>query len=117
MDTLEKLLDSMRGHVELEALLQPAPAQPRAKTLECRHAGHGDDQLLAKDFIAGEIGIFSRQCLGSRRIPDLDTLRREVKAWNRRVNRDRAKIAWKFDRKTARRKFRYKRKLSTRSET
>ena len=62
-----------------------------------------------------EIGIFSRQCLGSRRIPDLDTLRREVKAWNRRVNRDRAKIAWKFDRKTARRKFRYKRKLSTRS--
>ena len=55
-----------------------------------------------------EIGLFSRQCLGNRRIPDLETLRREAKAWNRRMNRDRVKIAWKFDRKTARRKFGYK---------
>jgi hypothetical protein len=30
-----------------------------------------------------EIGIFSRQCLGCRRIPDLNTLRQEAKAWNR----------------------------------
>jgi len=34
-----------------------------------------------------------------------------------RMNRDRIKIAWKFDRKTARRKFGYKRKSFTRSET
>jgi hypothetical protein len=34
-----------------------------------------------------EIGIFSRQCLGHRCIPDLKTLRREAKAWNRRMNR------------------------------
>ena len=64
-----------------------------------------------------EIGIFSRQCLGKRRIPDLKTLRREAKAWNRRINRDRVKIAWKFDRKAARRKFGYKKKSFTRSET
>jgi hypothetical protein len=64
-----------------------------------------------------EIGIFSRQCLGHRRIPDLRTLRREAKAWNRRVNRDRLKIDWKFDRRAARRKFRYKSKSFKRSET
>jgi hypothetical protein len=64
-----------------------------------------------------EIGIFTRQCLGKRRIRDLKTLRREAKAWNRRMNRDRVKIAWKFDRKTARRKFGYKRKYFNRSET
>ena len=29
------------------------------------------------------IGLFSRQCLGSRRIPDLQMLRRESRAWNR----------------------------------
>ena len=63
-----------------------------------------------------EIGIFSRQCLGKRRIPDLKTLRQEAKAWNRRMNRDRVKIAWKFDRKTARRKFGYKSKLFKRSQ-
>jgi hypothetical protein len=55
-----------------------------------------------------EIGIFARQCLGERRIPDLKTLRREARAWNRRMNRNRIKINWNFDRKAARRKFGYK---------
>ena len=62
-----------------------------------------------------EIGIFSRQCLGRRRIPDLKTLTRETRAWNRRMNRDRIKINWKFDRKAARCKFGYKRNSSKRS--
>ena len=44
-----------------------------------------------------EIGIFSRQCLGRRRIPDLKTLRQETKAWNRHMNRDHIKINWKFN--------------------
>src|SRR4029077_3969513 len=56
-----------------------------------------------------EIGIFSRQCLGTRRIPDLRLLRREARAWNRRMNRARTKINWTFDRKAARRMFDYKR--------
>jgi hypothetical protein len=64
-----------------------------------------------------EIGIFSRQCLGSRRIPSFKTLRREARAWNRRMNRDRVKINWKFDRKTARRKFHYKQNSFRRSKT
>src|SRR5579872_6942762 len=55
-----------------------------------------------------EIGMLARQCLGSRRIPDLSTLQRETRAWNRRANRARIKINWKFDRRAARRKFRYK---------
>jgi hypothetical protein len=55
-----------------------------------------------------EIGMFSRQCLGNRRIPSLKILRREGRAWNRRMNRDRIKINWRFDRKAARRKFGYK---------
>ena len=64
-----------------------------------------------------EIGILSRQCLGNRRIPDLKTLRREVRAWNRRMNRDRIHINWKFDRRAARRKFGYKRNSFKRSQT
>jgi DDE superfamily endonuclease len=55
-----------------------------------------------------EIGLLSRQCLGRRRIPDLATLRRETRAWNRRMNRARVRINWKFDRRAARRKFAYK---------
>jgi hypothetical protein len=38
-----------------------------------------------------EIGMFSRQCLGVRRISDLKTLRREARSWNRRTNRARTK--------------------------
>jgi hypothetical protein len=55
-----------------------------------------------------EISLFARQCLGKRRIPDLKTLQGETRAWNRRVNRDKVRINWRFDRKTARRKFGYK---------
>ena len=64
-----------------------------------------------------EIGIFSRQCLGKRRIPTLKNLRREAKSWNRRMNCDQVMIHWKFDRKTARRKFGYKRNSFKRSKT
>jgi hypothetical protein len=63
-----------------------------------------------------EIGILSRQCLGTRRIPDLKILRSEVKAWNRQMNRNRTRINWKFDRRAARRQFGYKRKSIKRSE-
>jgi len=49
-----------------------------------------------------EIGLFGRQRLGSRRIPDLPTLRRECRAWNRHVNRQRVTINWQFNRRAAR---------------
>jgi transposase len=64
-----------------------------------------------------EISLYARQCLGGRRIPDLTTLRRETQSWNRRMNRARKKINWQFDRKAARRKFRYKWNSSKRSKT
>ena len=64
-----------------------------------------------------EIGIFSRQCLGTRRIPDLKTLRREARAWNRRMNRGRIQINWRFDRQAARRKFGYRQKRFRRLKT
>jgi DDE superfamily endonuclease len=38
-----------------------------------------------------EIGLFSRQCLGKRRIPSLKILKAEARAWNRRMNRARVK--------------------------
>lgn len=55
-----------------------------------------------------EISLLARQCLGQRRIPNLSTLQRETRAWNRRMNRNRVRINWQFDRKAARRKFGYK---------
>jgi hypothetical protein len=62
-----------------------------------------------------EISLFSRQCLGNRRIPTLGILQRESRTWNRHANRDRVKINWRFTRKTARAKFGYKQNLLRRS--
>lgn len=40
-----------------------------------------------------EISLFSRQCLGQRRIPSLSDLRREAKARDRKMNRNRVTIS------------------------
>lgn len=53
------------------------------------------------------ISLFSRQCLGRRRIADRASLRKETQAWSRRMNRHRVPIQWKFTRKKARNIFGY----------
>ena len=43
------------------------------------------------------ISLFSRQCLGQRRIGDRASLRKQTQAWSRRVlNRHRLPIQWQF---------------------
>jgi DDE superfamily endonuclease len=63
-----------------------------------------------------EIGLFSRQCLGKRRIPDLATLKAEARAWNHNINRKRILIQWNFSRQDARNVFHYQENLFMRSE-
>ena len=48
------------------------------------------------------IRLFSRPCLGRRRIGDRACLRRETAAWSRHMNRHRVPIQWGFTRKKAR---------------
>jgi transposase len=54
-----------------------------------------------------EISLLARQCLGRRRLGEFESLVREVRAWNRQLNRKRVKINWKFNRRKARKKFGY----------
>jgi len=51
-----------------------------------------------------EISVLASQCL-NRRIPDRATLEREVAAWEKRRNAQRAGITWMFDAAAARRKL------------
>ncbi len=48
-----------------------------------------------------EFGILQRQCL-NRRIPDQDTLRDEVTAWQKRRNTEAVNVNWRFTTKDAR---------------
>jgi len=52
-----------------------------------------------------ELGILSRQCL-DRRIPDRDTLTREVAAWEHQRNTGECKVRWQFTTAKARIKLR-----------
>jgi len=64
-----------------------------------------------------EISMFSRGCLGTKRIPARSSLKRESLAWNRQMNRARVKIGRGFTRKAARKKFGYKKNYFIRSKT
>ncbi|MGH9545465.1 MAG: IS630 family transposase [Terriglobales bacterium] len=53
------------------------------------------------------ISLYSRQCLGARRIADRASLGTQTRAWSRRMNRHRVPIQWKFTHKKARNTFGY----------
>jgi len=55
-----------------------------------------------------EIGLMNRQAMGTRRFPELRSLRQHIGAWNCRINKARQKIEWTFTRKKARRTFAYR---------
>lgn len=88
----------------------------------CRHSGEGisasENNPLGNNLNIHRrkalVDVFGAEMAASRRISDLKTLRQQAKDWNRRMNGDLVKIAWKFDRKTARRKFGYQTKSFTR---
>ena len=48
-----------------------------------------------------EISVLVRQCLG-RRLPDMETLEREAKAWCTERNRVGASVDWRFKAEDAR---------------
>ena len=54
-----------------------------------------------------EIGLYTRQCLGSRRINSFESLASETQAWRKHMNRKRPIINWKFGVREARKKFSY----------
>jgi hypothetical protein len=63
-----------------------------------------------------EISLFSRPCLGRRRIGDLASLKGQARAWNRRTNHDHVTLQWQFERQAARRTFGYSKNPFMRSK-
>ena len=53
------------------------------------------------------IGMFSRQCLGNRRVGDIYKLKEITTHWNKSINKKKTIIEWVFNRKNAREKFNY----------
>ena len=86
--------DNLNTHkpASLEKAFPPDEGRRIAKKLEFHYTPkHGSWLNMAEI----ELSVLSRQCL-SRRIPDQQTLKRKVQAWQNRRNNQRATVKWQF---------------------
>lgn len=113
--TIHLVVDNLNTHNE-RSLIE-AFGEPRGKRLWKRFTVHYTPKH-ASWLNQAEIGIsmWSRECLGSRRIPTLELLQRETIIWNARAHAERRCIDWKFTAKKARERFRYKKVTTPLSE-
>ena len=93
----EKILlvcDNLNTHkpASLYKAFQPDEARRIAEKIEFHYTPkHGSWLNMAEI----ELSVLSRQCL-SRRIPDQETLKFEIQAWQDRRNAQRATVQWRF---------------------
>jgi len=93
-------LDQLNTHTppSLYETFEPAEARRILKRLEFHYTPkHGSWLNMAEI----ELSILSRQCL-DRRIPDEETLKREITAYEERRNAAQAAIEWRFTTRDAR---------------
>lgn len=96
--------DNLNTHTKGAFYEAFAPDQARAlvKRLEFRHTPkHGSWLNIAEN----ELSSMTRQCLSSRRIPDIETLRKETAAWAVSSNERQRGVDWQFTIKDARHKL------------
>jgi transposase len=97
------VIDNLSTHTPaaLYEHLDPAEARRILRRLEFHYTPKHASWL---NMVEIEIGVMVRQCL-DRRIPDKATLVSEVAAWQRRRNREKARIKWLFTVQRAREKL------------
>jgi DDE superfamily endonuclease len=86
--------DNLNTHTKasLYEAFEPAEARRLAERFEWHHTPkHGSWLNVAEC----ELSVLARQCL-DRRIPDMETLTREVAAWERARNAAAVKVDWQF---------------------
>lgn len=88
------VMDNLNTHSpgSLYEAFPPAEAKRLADKLEIHHTPkHGSWLNMAEI----ELSVLARQCL-DRRVPDADTLKTEVAAWQDRRNASAAPVDWRF---------------------
>ena len=83
-------------------LFPPAQARAIVKRLEfCFTPKHGSWLNIAEN----ELSSMTRQCLSGRRIPDIETLRKQTQAWAMSCNDRQRGVDWQFTIENARHKL------------
>ena len=102
-DVIRLVGDQLNTHriASLYEAFLPEEARRIAKKLEIHHTPrHGSWLNLAEI----ELSVLEEQCL-DRRIPDIETLKRETNAYEKQRNADKATIDWRFTAADARKKL------------
>ena len=88
------VMDNLNPHkpAALYEAFEPAVARALLDRLEIHHTPKHGSWLNVAEI---ELSVLSRQCL-DRRIPDLETLTREVAAWEQARNADPRPVNWRF---------------------
>ncbi len=93
-DKIILVMDNLNTHKlgSLYEAFEPAEARRIAERLEIHYTPKHGSWL---DMAEIEIGIMARQCL-NRRIADQQTLKDEIKAWNKVRNDKAIRVDWRF---------------------
>ena len=94
------VMDNLNTHKlgSLYEAFEPEEARRIAERLEIHFTPKHGSWL---DMAEIEIGVMTRQCL-NRRIPDQETLRSELKAWQEQRNQKSVRVNWRFTTENAR---------------
>ena len=97
------VMDNLNTHAgsSLYEAFPPADAKRILDKLEIHHTPKHGSWLNVAEI---EFSTLSRQCL-DRRIPDKDTIVREISAWNKMRNEENAFVDWQFTTENARTKL------------
>lgn len=98
------VLDNLSTH-SAGALYDAFPAPEARRVLTRLEFHHTPKHASWLNMVEIEIGVLRSQCL-DRRIDDKDRLIREIDAWQRQRNADKAQIRWMFTTQAAREKLR-----------
>ena len=99
-DVIRVVQDNLNTHTPaaLYETFEPAEAKRVLNRLEFHYTPKHGSWL---NMVEIEIGVLSEQCI-DQRIPDEDTLRREVSAWEEPRNEQQATVNWRFTTSDAR---------------
>jgi hypothetical protein len=94
-------MDYLNTHstASLYETFEPQKAFSLASRLEIHYTPKHGSWLNITEI---ELSALGRQCLGTRRIPDLDMLREELKPWYQSRNEKQCSVDWRFSTDDAR---------------
>jgi transposase len=99
-DVIRLVMDNLNTHTigALYEVFQPVEARRIAKKLEIHHTPKHGSWL---NMVESELSVLVRQCL-QRRIPNIETLEKEVLVWQSDRNTNKVCVDWRFRTQEAR---------------